>query len=224
MRKIKKVIMSKKKASNQIGETEKQQGQDMEDSPQDANSDSEVSKANSKALKEAHAKIEALQAELDLTKDRALRALADADNTRKRAIRERDDSIKYSVSGFAKDLLDVADNFRRAIDSVPEDLREGNEQIRNLLAGLEAVEKNMQNAFEKHGIKKLEPKDEIFDPNYHEVMFEAPVPGKPSGMIIQLIEPGYILHDRLLRPARVGVAKGGENGSEETGPKVDTQA
>lgn len=175
------------------------------------------------ALREARAQIEALQAELDRTKDNALRALAEADNTRKRALRERDDAGKYAVTGFARDLLAVADNFRRAMDSIPPELRDANEQIKNLIVGIESVEREMLAAFDKHGIKKLEPNDEMFNPNFHEVMFEAPVPGKMAGQIIQLIEPGYMLNDRLLRPARVGVARGDE-GPPPEGSRLDTQA
>jgi molecular chaperone GrpE len=175
-------------------------------------------------LEEAYQKIQALQAELDHTKDNALRALADAENTRKRAAREKEDAVKYAISSFARDLLEVADNFRRGIETFPEDLRKSNEQLDRLLSGFEAVEKEMLKIFEKHGIKKLEPEGEIFDPNYHEVMFEIPAPGNPGGTVIQLIEPGYMLHDRLLRPARVGVAKGDDGAGEDPGARLDTEA
>ncbi len=211
--------------------SEEQNGQngDWEENSGDSCQDQEPDQAQAEttgnmALKEAQAKIAALQNELDAAKDMSLRALAEADNIRKRAIRERDDAKKYAVAGFARDLLGVADSFRRAIESIPEDLRNGNEQLANLVTGIEAVEKNMSGVFERHGIHRLEPMDEPFNPNFHEVMFEAPVPGKPSGMIIQLIEPGYLLHDRLLRPARVGVAKGDDSTSNEPGSKIDTQA
>lgn len=158
------------------------------------------------------AQIAALREELAQAKDQTLRALAEADNTRRRAVREREDASKYATSGFAKDLLDFADNVRRAIDSIPDDLKgpESDERIRNLITGLEAMEQQMLRAFEKHGIRKIIPLDEVFNPNFHEVMFEAAVPGKAAGVVIQVIEPGYMLHDRLLRAARVGVAKAGE--------------
>lgn len=150
----------------------------------------------------------ALQAELADAKDKMLRALADAENTRKRAERNQIDTSKYAISGFARDLLDVADNLRRALESVPAEQREGNETLTNLLQGVEATERVMLAAFEKHGIRKIAPTGGKFDPNMHEVMFEADIAGKRAGEIIQLVEAGYMITDRLLRPARVGVAKG----------------
>ncbi len=147
-----------------------------------------------------------LRAELAEMRDRMMRALADADNTRKRAERMQVDGAKFAVAGFARDLLDVADNLRRAIDSVPAAQR--TDVIENLMQGVEATERVMLSTFEKNGIRKISPTSGTFDPNHHEVMFEADVPGKKQGEIIQLVEPGYMLHERLLRPARVGVAKG----------------
>ena len=153
-------------------------------------------------------RITELEAEVVRLKDHILRALADADNTRKRAAKEREDATKFAVTGFARDMLEIADNFRRAIDSVPEEIRNGDDPlVTNLLAGIDAIERGLLKTFEKHGIKKIEPLGQMFDPHFHEVMFEAPMPGKPAGTIIQLLEPGYTLNDRLLRPARVGVAK-----------------
>jgi molecular chaperone GrpE len=150
----------------------------------------------------------ALQAELTEVKDKMLRALADADNTRKRAERMQIDSTKFAVAGFARDLLDVADNLRRAIDSVPADQRQSNDLVNTLLQGIEATERVMLSTLEKNGVRKIAPASGQFDPNHHEAMFEAEIPGKRAGEIIQLIEPGYMIHERLLRPARVGVAKG----------------
>ncbi len=172
-------------------------------------------------------RIEALEAELGRTKEHMLRALAETENTRKRAQRERDDINKYAISAFAKDLLDFADNFRRALDAIPTDLKEtADEPLKSVLSGLDAMEREMLSTLEKNHIRKLEPIGEIFNPNFHEVMFETPETDKPAGTIIQLIEPGYILHDRLLRPARVGVAK--DNGSntpsaDDPGHKVDQE-
>lgn len=148
-----------------------------------------------------------LEEELNKVKDQLLRALADAENTRRRAVKEREDASKFAISNFAKDLLDVADNFARALDSVPDDLKGQDERIDNLLTGIEATQQNMLKAFEKHGIQELDPLDKPFDPNFHEVMFEAEMPDKPAGTVIQVIEVGYVIKDRLLRPARVGVAK-----------------
>ncbi len=165
------------------------------------------------------AALDAVQAELDKVRDQLLRALAETENVRRRAIKERDDATKFAVTGFARDLLDFSDNVRRALDSIPDSLKnEGDERIRSLVAGLEAMEQQMLRTFEKHGIKKLLPLSEMFDPNFHEVIFEAPGTGKPGNTVIQVVEPGYTLNGRLLRPARVGVAKA------EGGNRVDTQA
>ncbi len=149
----------------------------------------------------------ALQAELDDTKDKLLRALAEAENTRRRASKERDDAGSYAISAFARDILSVADNLRRAIDATPAEALE-DERIKNLFDGIEATERELLAAFEKNHVKKLDPLGEKFDPNFHEVMFESPGTGKPAGTVFQVMEVGYKLKDRLLRPARVGVAKG----------------
>lgn len=162
------------------------------------------------------ARIVELEQELGRTRDQMLRALADAENTRKRALKEREDAGRYAVSSFARDMLETADNFRRAIESIPEEARKADERISGLISGIEATERVLLRNFEKHGIRKIEPMNVPFDPNFHEVMFEAPVPGKPAGTIIQLVEPGYVLHDRLLRAAKVGVAKGDAAASGDT--------
>lgn len=177
----------------------------------------------------AQQQIEALQAELDKAKDQMMRALADAENTRRRGIKDREDVKKYAISEFARDLLDFSDNFRRALDSIPEDLKDVDDRLKNVLTGIEAMETTLLKTFDKHGIKKIEPLDEPFNPNYHEVMFESPGTGKPPGTIVQIIEPGYIVNDRLLRPARVGIAKDddGAADSDSEGPQggnIDTEA
>lgn len=147
------------------------------------------------------------QAEAGDLKDRLLRALAEAENVRRRALRERDDAARYGVASFAKDLLDVADNLRRALDSVPESqIRD--ELTRTLLAGVAATERALLAAFERNGIRRIDPKGERFDHNLHQAIFEAENTGQPPGTIVEVLQPGYLLHDRLLRPAMVGVAKG----------------
>jgi molecular chaperone GrpE len=178
---------------------------------------------NNKQTGDQQAKIDTLQAELDKSKDQMLRALAEAENARKRSIKDRDDASKYAVSSFAKDLLNVADNLRRALGSVPEDLLRADPRLKNLVDGIEATEREMLKAFEKTGIRKIQPDGELFNPNYHEVMFESPGSGKPPGTIVTVIDSGYMLHDRLLRPARVGVAKD-EGQSGPPGGNIDTKA
>lgn len=163
-----------------------------------------------------------LETEIASIKDKAIRALADAENTRKRAEREKVDASKFAITKFAKDLLEVADNMRRALDSIPEDRREESDLIKNIVIGIEAVDKTLLKTMENHGVKKLEPTEGKFDPNFHEAMFEAEIPGKNAGEIIQLVEPGYILNDRLLRPARVGVSKASATGNEPQG--IDEKA
>ena len=148
-----------------------------------------------------------LQTENAALKDRLMRALAETENVRRRAEREREDTAKYAVSKFAGDLLSVADNLRRAIDAVPAEARETDQFVKNLLTGVEATERELLQVFERAGIKKNDPSGQPFDPNFHEVLFEIPNSGKPAGTVMQLVQPGYTIHGRLLRPARVGVAK-----------------
>ncbi len=175
-------------------------------------------------------RIEMLEREIDKAKDQTLRAMAETENMRKRAAREREDASKFAVTGFARDLLSVADNLRRAIEAVAHNKDQNDERMKTLVSGIEATERELLAVFERNGIKKLEPLHQPFNPNHHEVMFEAPVEGLPPGIIFQLVQPGYLLHDRLLRPARVGVvkesARGGSSGDEpppEPGQNIDTQ-
>ncbi len=159
------------------------------------------------------ARVTELEAEIARLKDHMMRALAETDNIRKRSVKEREDASKYSVTSFAREMIDIADNFQRAMDAVPAEAKAADPVLKNLMDGIEATERAMLKSLEKQGIKKIEPIGEPFNPNFHEVMFEAPVPGKPGGLVIQVIESGYIIHDRLLRAAKVGVSKGedGEN-------------
>jgi molecular chaperone GrpE len=151
-------------------------------------------------------RIASLEAELAEQKDRLLRALAETENVRRRAQREREDASKYAIAGFAKDLLSVADNLRRALESVPQsEVRD--ERTRSLLEGVAATERELLGVFERHGVTRIDPKGEGFDHNLHQAIFEAERPGEPGGTIIEVLQPGYVLHDRLLRPAMVGVAK-----------------
>ncbi len=185
--------------------------------------------AISKEIDIKQVRIQALEEQLDRMKDQMVRALADAENTRKRAIKERQNATKYAISNFARDIVSVADNLRRALESIPEETLEEFPQVKNLTQGIEATERELMRSFEKNGIGKIEPLDEKFDPNFHEVMFEAPVPGKENGTIIQIIEPGYMINGRILRPARVGLAKNAETPTpppEGTGSgyNIDTEA
>jgi molecular chaperone GrpE len=151
-------------------------------------------------------RLAALEVELADRKERLLRALAETENTRRRAQREREDASKYAITGFAKDLLSAADNLRRALESLPEaEIRD--ERTRSLLAGVAATERELLSVFERHGIRKVDPQGERFDHNFHQAIFEAEREDQPSGTVVEVLQPGYVLHDRLLRPAMVGVSK-----------------
>jgi molecular chaperone GrpE len=139
-------------------------------------------------------------------KDQLLRAIAEGENQRRRFQRERDEAVKYAAAGLARDLLTVSDNLGRALDAVP--AGGGDAMTETLRAGVELVQKELASAFEKHGIRRLEPLGERFDPNLHQAMFEVPGSQYPSGTVAQVIQPGYAMGERLLRPALVGVAKG----------------
>ena len=153
------------------------------------------------------ARLGTVEAELAEAKDRLLRALAETENVRRRAERERSDAARFGAANFAKDMLNVADNLRRAIESAP-DGPGGDELMRNLLQGVAATERELLAAFERHGVRRIDPVGERFDHNFHQAMFEVENTGKPAGTIVQVLQPGYVMHDRLLRPALVGVAKG----------------
>lgn len=173
-------------------------------------------------------RISALESELERTKDQMIRALAEAENTRRRAVKDKEDASKFAVTSFSRDLLSVADNLRRALDAIPAELVAENPQVKSFTDGIEATERELLRSFEKNGITKIEPLDQPFDPNFHEVMFEAPMPDKANGTIIQVLEPGYTINGRILRPARVGISKGGVdtpvNQSTEPGQNVNTEA
>ena len=158
------------------------------------------------AAPSAEERVAALEAELAEHKDQLLRALAETENVRRRAQREREDALKYAVAGFAKELLSVADNLRRALDSLPQS-EVKDERTRGLVTGVEATERELLSVFERHGLRRIDPEGERFDHNLHQAIFEAERPGKPGGIVIEVLQPGYVLHDRLLRPAMVGVAK-----------------
>lgn len=157
----------------------------------------------------AQARIAELEAALAALNDKMLRALAEAENTRKRMERERQDTAKFAVSAFARDLLSVADNLGRALSAITPAQKEQNEPLKNIAVGVEATERELLRVLENNGIKRMECLGQLFDPNLHEVMFEIDDADKAPGTIVQVLEPAYMIHDRLLRPARVGVAKGG---------------
>lgn len=154
--------------------------------------------------------IEALEAENAALKDRLLRAMADVENIRKRAEREAGDARQYAVTAFARDMLSVADNLGRALEAMPPETRESaNEAVKNLVSGVEVTEREMHNVLERHGIVRFDPQGDRFDPNFHQAMFEVEDTEVASGTVVQVMQTGYRIGERVLRPAMVGVSKGG---------------
>jgi len=167
-----------------------------------------------------------LEADLAEFRDKHLRALAEIENVRRRGEKEKADALRYAATNFAKDILGVADNLRRAIEAVPDDAAESDGPVKTLIEGVELTERELLSIFERHGIKPIAADGQRFDHNLHQAMMEVPDTGQPSGTVVQVLQSGYTIHDRLLRPAMVGVAKGGDGGkgSGESGSKVDTNA
>jgi molecular chaperone GrpE len=153
-------------------------------------------------------------------KDQMLRALAESENSRRRAQRDLEERLKFATQDFAKDLLPVADNLRRAIDAIPREALASDEALRNFATGVEMTERLLQGAFERNKMKRIDPVGEKFDSHLHQAVFEVPNSGQPAGTVVQVLEAGYTLNDRLLRPAMVGVAKGAAapaaNGADST--------
>lgn len=154
-----------------------------------------------------------LEAEVAGLKDQLLRAVAETENVRNRARRDREEGLKYASAALARDLLSAVDNLQRALSSIPEAAAEESEQLKTLMTGVKMTEQELLSVFERHHIKVLNPIDETFDPHQHEAMFEVPDGSKPAGTVLQVLQSGYVLHDRLLRPARVGVAKAPPQGA-----------
>jgi molecular chaperone GrpE len=151
-----------------------------------------------------------LMKENEELKDRALRVAADMENLRRRTARDVHDARAYAVANFARDMLSVSDNLRRALDAIPAEAKtSGDAGFTALIDGVELTERAMLSTLERHGVKKLAPEGEKFDPNFHQAMFEVPNPDVPANTVVQVVQPGYSIGERVLRPAMVGVAKGG---------------
>jgi molecular chaperone GrpE len=152
-------------------------------------------------------------------KDRALRAAADMENLRRRTARELQDARAYSAANFARDMLSVSDNLRRALEAIPAEAKAaGDAGFTALIEGVEMTERAMLAALERHGVKKLQPEGEKFDPNFHQAMFEVANPNVPANTVVQVVQPGYSIGERVLRPAMVGVAKGGPKHAANDAP------
>src|SRR4051794_25867928 len=153
---------------------------------------------------------EALAKEVAESRDKMLRTLAEMENLRKRTSREVADARTYGISGFARDVLDIADNLQRALDAVPAEAKaSAGPGLKALIEGVELTERSLLNALEKNGVKKFDPSGEKFDPNFQQAMYEVPDASVPPGTVVQVVQAGYTIGERVLRPALVGVAKGG---------------
>ncbi|MBX6426268.1 MAG: nucleotide exchange factor GrpE [Variibacter sp.] len=168
--------------------------------------------------------VEALAKESAEFRDRWLRALAEMENLRRRTEREVADARTYGIASFARDMVGVADNMRRALAAVPPALRESAEAgIKSLIEGVELTDRELAKALEKHGVRRLEAQGQKFDPHVHQAMFEVEDPSVPAGTVVQVVQDGYTIGERVLRPALVGVAKGGPkaaNGPANDNPDV----
>lgn len=169
--------------------------------------------------------LEAARQEAAQLKDQLLRALAEAENVRRRAQREREDAAKYAIANFARDVLQVSDNLHRALEAIPQAALAADEALRNLHEGVTATERQLDAALERQQVKRIWPMGEKFDANLHQAMFEVPTAEHRPGTVVQVMQAGYTIHDRLLRPALVGVARqpAGE-APPPNGGKVDTIA
>ena len=156
------------------------------------------------------ASVEALTKEVAEARDKMLRTLAEMENLRQRTRREVSDAKTYGITGFARDVLDIADNLQRALDAVPAEARAAADPgLKGLIEGVELTERSLLNALEKNGVKKFDPSGEKFNPNFQQAMYEVPDPSVPAGTVVQVVQAGYTIGERVLRPALVGVSQGG---------------
>ena len=168
---------------------------------------------------DALAVIEALNADNGQLKDRVLRTLAEMENLRRRTEREVSDAKAYGVTGFARDMLTVVDNLSRALEHLSvESQATADPAMRSLIEGVELTARDLEAALGRHGVKKLDPKGQRFDPNFHQAIFEAPDETVPSGTVSQVVQSGWTIGDRVLRPAMVGVSKGGPRAAPRQEP------
>ena len=162
------------------------------------------------------------EAELAEANDRLLRALAEGENLRRRSQREREETAKFAITAFARDVLSVADNLRRALEAVPEDAGD-NEALGSLVGGIELTERELAAIFQRHGVERVDPAGEKFDHNLHEAMFEIPTADAEPGTVVQVVQTGYVLNGRLLRAAQVGIARALPEPEPDTAaPAADT--
>lgn len=196
--------------------TEENKNEQIEDEAPEAAENDDASNEADTVEEEYGDPVETLQAEVADLKDRLVRALAETENVRRRGEKDRADASAYAVTGFARDMISVSDNLRRALDSLPDETAD---DMKAFIEGVDMTERELLNTFERHGISKVSPEiGDKFDHKFHQAMFEVPTADHPNGTVMQVVAEGYVIKDRLLRPAMVGVAKAAEQ------PKVDTEA
>jgi molecular chaperone GrpE len=160
-----------------------------------------------------------LAKELADARDKTLRTLAEMENLRQRTRREVADSKTYGITGFARDILDIADNLQRALDAIPVEAKEtADPGIKAFIEGVELTERSLLNTLEKNGVKKFDPSGQKFDPNFQQAMYEVPDASVPAGTVVQVVQAGFMIGERVLRPALVGVSKGGAKAAPATAP------
>ncbi len=215
-------------AEPQEAEPQEAQAQEAEAPEAEADTEPDTVPAAEPEAEEAPApepgpeeRLAAAEAEIVELKDRLLRAMAETENVRRRAERDRAETAKYGIASFARDLLSVADNLRRAISIVPEDRRDGDETLASLVEGVKVTERELLGVLERYGIRPIDPMGEKFDHNWHQAVMQLDEPSSPPGTVVQVMQIGYAIQDRLLRPAMVAVAMGEKKGDEE-GQSVDT--
>lgn len=161
--------------------------------------------------------VEALTQEAADARDKMLRTLAEMENLRKRTQKEIADGRTYAIANFAREVLDIADSLQRALDAVPADTKAAADPgLKALLEGVELTERSLLNTLEKNGVKKFDPSGEKFDPNFQQAMYEVPDASVPAGTVVQVVQAGYTIGERVLRPALVGVSKGGAKAAPAT--------
>jgi molecular chaperone GrpE len=198
-------LSEKKDTSNIDNETKLT---DVDSAEMDKISDKEISDVHDNEEDISNDEINTnLQKQVTDLKDQLMRSLADGENLRKRTLKEVEHAKKYSHITFVRDLVSSVDNFQRALESVPDDNSQLSEPIKNLIIGLDIVEKEIITTFEKHNLKQINPLGEKFDYNFHQAMFEVPTNDTEPGIVVEVSQKGYLLHDRLVRPAMVGISK-----------------
>jgi molecular chaperone GrpE len=183
-----------------------------------------IIKALQGELDQAEARTAAKEAQLDAANDKVLRAYADLDNMRKRVEREKEETAKYAITKFARDVVNVADNFERAILSVPAEAKADNPALNALIDGVSLTEREFLNVLERHGVKRVAPNGEAFNPHHHQAVMETHNPDVTPGTVLQVFQPGYLIDDRVLRPAMVVVATGGAKAPKLSSQTPDSDA